>query len=59
MKGWRTFAVQAIVGLFGLAETLDWSKVLDDRRAGAVLVGVSIVNTALRFVTTTPPGKAR
>jgi hypothetical protein len=59
MKGWRTFTVQAITGLLGLAEALDWSSVIGDRRAGVVLVALAVVNTALRFVTDTPPGKAR
>jgi hypothetical protein len=58
MKGWRTFLVQLVTGLVGLAVTLDWAPIIGDRHAGVFLIVLAMVNTGLRAVTTTPPGRS-
>lgn len=57
LKGWKTFGFSAIVGMLGVAETLDWTHVTSDQTAGIILATVALINMVLRAVTTTPISK--
>lgn len=54
LKGWKTFGFSVIVGMLGVAETLDWTHVTNDQTAGIILAAVALINMVLRAVTTTP-----
>lgn len=59
MKGYRTLVLNAALvagtALLGWAATVDWTQYVSPT-AAVVLAGV--VNIGLRFVTTSPVGKA-
>ena len=58
LKGWKTVIFNVITALVGVAEATDWTGLIGDPAAGYALIAVAMVNTILRFVTTTPVGKA-
>jgi hypothetical protein len=60
IRGYRTLAVNFGIAIgmaaLGWAGSVDWSQHLDPTTAAIV---VTVVNIALRFVTTTPVGQSR
>lgn len=63
LKGWRTIAFNVALAAAAVFEYLAAStgiveRVISDPKQGALVVlGVSIVNVLLRFITTGPVGK--
>lgn len=55
MKGFRTYAVAAIVAAFGALAAIDWNPVLNDPKAGWTAVISAVIMAVMRSVTTTPP----
>lgn len=58
MVGFRTYLIAALTAIFGVLSVVDWNAFLHDPKAGAVMVGMSILMAVLRSITTTPPGEA-
>lgn len=56
LVGFRTYIVAALIAIFGALAALDWNVILDDPKAGVVVVISSIVMAIMRSVTKTPPG---
>lgn len=58
MKGWRTLAVNLFVAIAGVLVAFDWTGSLPSQYAGIALVGVAVLNSILRYITTTPVGQS-
>lgn len=58
MKGNRTYIVAAITAIFGVLAMVDWNTFLQDPKAGASVLGMSILMAVMRSITSTPPGSA-
>jgi hypothetical protein len=62
LRGYRTIIAQAALAMLGAgveaAHSFDWSPVLPPAVLGPFLIAVAMVNTGLRFVTTTPVGRS-
>jgi hypothetical protein len=66
LKGWRTVAINAFLAIAALiAEILaalagfDWSTIVSPMWLPWVLIGVTVLNIVLRWLTTTPVGVAK
>ena len=66
MKGYRTIAINFALATLALAAEIaswlsafDWGAWLPPQYALWVIVSVNIANIVLRFVTTTPVGRAQ
>lgn len=63
MKGWRTLALNGLLLLVALTDYLAASGALigqivgDSRKAGLVVIGLSLLNIVLRFLTSTEVGR--
>lgn len=57
MTGYRTYVVAAITALFGVLATVDWNAFLNDPKAGASIVAMSLLMAIMRSITSTPPGE--
>lgn len=58
MKGYRTFALSAVVAVLGALATLDYSDVVTAQTAGIVGIVIAAAIAIARAFTTTPPGAA-
>lgn len=57
MKGWRTLLFSMAVAAWGVAETFDWTTVLDNPQYAAIAVTViGAIGAILRKLTNTPLG---
>lgn len=56
MTGYRTYIVAALTALFGVLATIDWNAFLQDPKAGASIVAMSLIMAIMRSITTTAPG---
>jgi hypothetical protein len=63
LKGWKTVIINSLTGLpaalYGLYlefQTVDFTPVIPQKYAAAVVVGMSVVGIILRIVTTGPVG---
>ena len=57
LKGKRTIVLGIAVILAGglqSVELIDWIELVGDQTAGAIVTGIGIAVTVLRFLTTTP-----
>ena len=59
MKGWRTFAINLAVAVFGVLEAADWTEILGNDKAAWVVTAIGLTNMLLRQFTTTPLGRPR
>lgn len=57
MTGYRTYLVAALTALFGALATVDWNAFLNDPKAGASIVAMSLIMAVMRSITSTPPGE--
>lgn len=58
MKGWRTLAFSAGIGILGVAQSLDWTTVVGGQTGGMILIGIGAASAILRSITNTPVGNA-
>lgn len=58
MKGYRTLALNLAAALVGVLVATDWIGLgLSTQTAGAIVTGLGVANTALRFLTDGPVGR--
>lgn len=58
MKGYRTLALNLAAALVGVLVATDWIGLgLSTQTAGAIVTGLGIANTVLRFLTDGPVGR--
>jgi hypothetical protein len=61
MTGWRTVIAAGLVivaGALQAAGTVDWIALVGADKAGAIVSGIGVAFGILRYITTTPIGKA-
>ena len=58
MTGYRTYIISMLTAAFGALAVVDWNAFLKDPKAGASIVGMSILMAVMRSITSTPPGQA-
>jgi len=58
MTGYRTYIISMLTAAFGALAVVDWNTFLKDPKAGASIVGMSILMAVMRSITSTPPGQA-
>ena len=57
LSGWKTLIFNTAVAVFGAFAVFDWNTVVDHpQTAGIIVSAIGVINVALRFFTTTPPG---
>lgn len=58
MKGYRTLALNLAAALVGVLVATDWIGLgLSTQTAGAIVTGLGVANTVLRFLTDGPVGR--
>lgn len=57
MKGWRTVIFNTLVLILPILEMSEWRDIIPNEYVPHYIIGVAIINLALRLVTTTPVGK--
>ena len=58
LVGYRTLIVAGLQVATGVLAQTDWVSFLSNPKAGAVAIGSGILTAGLRYLTTTPIGKA-
>lgn len=58
MKGYKTLIWSLLLAVVGVLQAFDWTTVVPASAQGWVLIAIGAVTAALRYVTTTPVGKA-
>jgi hypothetical protein len=58
LTGYRTLGASVLTCIFGLLAQTDWVSFLNNPKAGAIAIGMSILMAILRLITHTPPGKS-
>lgn len=58
MKGWRTLILNIAVAVGGVLVAANWNDILPEKYAWSAAAIVGLVNIAMRYITTTPIGKA-
>lgn len=56
LTGLRTFALAAAAAILGIAETFDWTQVLEGVHPGTVTIVMAGIMAVMRAITKTPPG---
>lgn len=56
MKGYRTLTLNLAASLVGVLLATDWTGLSDPTTAGAIVTGLGLANTVLRFFTDGPVG---
>lgn len=63
-KGWRTRISNWLMGLFSAGTSIvsyladfPWDQYLEPKTALGMIIGWAVVNSILREITTTPPGR--
>ena len=56
MKGYRTLTLNLAAALVGVLLATDWTGLSDPPTAGAIVTGLGLANTVLRFFTDGPVG---
>ena len=57
MQGFRTYIIAGATAIFGALAMVDWNQFLQDPKAGASVVAMSILMAIMRSITSTPPGQ--
>lgn len=57
MKGYRTIIANILVAVVPILELTEWQDVMPDTWLPWFILGVAVLNLALRYVTTTPVGQ--
>lgn len=57
LQGYRTYIIAAITAIVGALAATDWVKVFDDPKAGAAMIGMSVLMAVMRSITSTAPGQ--
>jgi|GEM_PF-1672566 len=57
MVGYRTYLISVLTAAFGALAMVDWNTFMSDPKAGATMVGMSILMAVMRSITATAPGK--
>lgn len=60
MKGWKTIILGVAVAAAGAlqaVELVDWIALVGEESAGAIMTGIGVAVTVLRFFTNTPAMK--
>lgn len=56
MKGYRTILINILSAVASILEVSDITNYLNDTQALYFMVGLAVINIALRLITTTPVG---
>ena len=61
MKGWKTLLWSCALAVVGVLQAFDFTTVVPPNQTwtGVALLAIGAVTAALRYVTTTPLGKAQ
>ena len=57
-KGWRTLTVNILSVAISVAEIQEWTDIIAPEHQAYFSLGLAVANIALRYITTTPVGRA-
>ena len=57
-KGWRTLTVNILSVAISIAEIQEWTDIIAPEYQSYFALGLAVANIALRYITTTPVGRA-